>query len=113
MSAEHPHLRPVAPATAAGEALAAERPAEGWDGITAPHARPGGPRFLTDVIVELGLVARERVEEAIESARGGGSTPEEVLLQAGALPQDALARAVAERNGLDHLDLTVFHVDMG
>jgi type IV pilus assembly protein PilB len=113
MSAEHPHLRPVAPATAAGEALAAERPAEGWDGITAPHARPGGPRFLTDVIVELGLVARERVEEAIESARGGGSTPEEVLLQAGALTQDALARAVAERNGLDHLDLTVFHVDMG
>jgi type IV pilus assembly protein PilB len=113
MSLEHPHLRPVAPATAAGEALAAERPAEGWDGITAPRARNAGPRFLTDVIVELGLVARERVEEAIESARGSGTTPEDVLLQAGALTQDALARAIAERNGLDHLDLSIFHVDMG
>jgi type IV pilus assembly protein PilB len=34
------------------------------------------------------------------------------LLQSGALTQDALARAVAERNGLDHLDLTAFNVDM-
>src|SRR4029453_301147 len=109
-SPEHPHLRPVAPATAAGEALAADRPAEAWDGITAPHPRKGGPRFLTDVIVELGLVARDRVEEAIEAARAGGTTPEEVLLQAGALTQEALARAIAQRNGLDHLDLAVFRV---
>jgi type IV pilus assembly protein PilB len=112
-SPEHPHLRPVAPATAAGEALAAERPAEGWDGISAPRTRHGGPRFLTDVIVELGLAPRERVEAAIEAARAGGTTPEEALLQAGALTQDALARAIAERNGLDHLDLAVFRVDMG
>ena len=84
-----------------------------WNGITSPRARPGGPRFLTDVIVELGLAPRERVEEAIESARASGGTPEDILVQAGALSQDALARAIAERNGLDHLDLTVMHVDMG
>jgi type IV pilus assembly protein PilB len=114
MNPDHPHLRPVPPATAAGEALAVDRSAaEGWNGITPPRARPGGPRFLTDVIVELGLAPRERVEEAIETARASASTPEDVLLQAGALSQDALARAIAERNGLDHLDLTVLHVDMG
>jgi type IV pilus assembly protein PilB len=111
-SPDHPHLRPVAPAAAAGEAVAAERPAD-WDGVTAPRARHGGPRFLTDVIVELGLVSRERVEQAIETARAGGTMPEEVLVSSGAMTQDALARAIAERNGLDHLDLTIFRVDMG
>ena len=73
MNPDHPHLRPVPPATAAGEALAVDRSAaDAWNGITAPRARPGGPRFLTDVIVELGLAPRERVEEAIESARASG-----------------------------------------
>jgi type IV pilus assembly protein PilB len=113
MNPDHPHLRPVPPATAAGEALAVDRAAEGWDGVTAPRARHGGPRFLTDVIVELGLAARERVDEAIESARASGTTPEDVLVHSGAITQDALARAIAERNGLDHLDLAIFKVDMG
>jgi type IV pilus assembly protein PilB len=112
MTPEHPRLRPVAPATA-GEAAAAEHAGDAWDGVTAPRSRNAGPRFLTDVIIELGLVARERVEEAIEAARAAGTMPEDVLVQSGALTQDALARAIAERNGLDHLDLTVFHVDMG
>src|SRR5919206_291963 len=39
-------------------------------------------------------------------------SPEEVLLGWNAIGEDQLARAIAERNGLDHLDLTVFHVDM-
>jgi type IV pilus assembly protein PilB len=99
----HPSLR-----------LIDERPVadEAWDGVTPPRTRHAGPRFLTDVIVELGLLPRERVDEAIESARLNGSTPEELLLQSGGLTGDALARAIAERNGLDHLDLAVYHVDM-
>src|SRR5919197_3340313 len=113
MTPEHPHLRPVGTATAAGEAAAGDRAPDAWDGVTPPRTRNAGPRFLTDVIIELGLVARERVEEAIETARAAGTMPEDVLVQSGALTQDALARAIAERNGLDHLDLTVFHVDMG
>ncbi len=84
-----------------------------WDGITKPHTRGGSAaRFLTDVIVDLGLVERERVEQAVEAARGAGTTPEQVLLESGALTADGLARAVAERNGLDHLDLNVFSADM-
>jgi type IV pilus assembly protein PilB len=35
-----------------------------------------------------------------------------VLLEQGAIDEDQLARAIAERYGLDHLDLTVFQVDM-
>jgi type IV pilus assembly protein PilB len=84
-----------------------------WDGVTPPRARHGGPRFLTDVIVELGMASAERVAEAVEAARAGGLTAEEALLRSGALTQDALSRAIAERNGLDHLDLSVFGVDMG
>jgi type IV pilus assembly protein PilB len=89
-------------------------PAAGaWTGITSPTRRGSSGRFITDVIVEMGLVARPRVEEAIDTARGSGTTPELVLLASGALSNDGLARALAERYGLDHLDLGIFSVDMG
>ncbi len=81
-------------------------------GITAPTRRGSSSRFLTDVIVDMGLAKRELVEQAIESSRSSGTTPERVLLESGALTGDALARALAERYGLDHLDLSVLTVDM-
>ncbi len=81
-------------------------------GITSPTRRGSSSRFLTDVIVEMGLVARERVDEAIETSRSSGTTPEKVLVEEGVLSHDGLARALAERYGLDHLDLGVFQVDM-
>ena len=81
-------------------------------GITHPR-HPGGPaRFLTDVIVDLGLVARDRVASAVEEGRRTGKMPEEVLIEHGALTADGLSRAVAERHGLDHLDLGTFKPDM-
>ena len=96
-----------------------ERPAgpsaadERGKGVTRPGRRPSGtPRFLTDVLVEMGLAEREVVETAVATARGQGTTPERVLLQSGAVTRDAMARAIAERHGLDHLDLTLFEVDM-
>jgi type IV pilus assembly protein PilB len=82
-------------------------------GLTKPSRRGSSTRFLTDVIVDMGLVPRARVDEAVESSRSTGTTPERVLLGDGALTTDALARALAERYGLDHLDLSVFSVDMG
>jgi type IV pilus assembly protein PilB len=65
------------------------------------------------VIVEMGLAAQAQVEEALETSRSLGTTPERVLVEKGGLTQDGLARALAERYGLDHLDLGVFSVDMG
>ena len=100
-----PRLRPVAPA--GFDAAPATS-----DGITKPRTRGGRARFLTDVIVELGLVGSERVEQAIATARTTSTTPEAVLVESGALTQTALSRAIAERYGLDHLDLTTFNVDM-
>ncbi len=107
-----PRLRavPTAPAAAVGP-LAVERD-KNWDGVVAPSRRGSSTRFLTDVIVELGLCSRERVDEAISAARVGGTTPEQWLVGAGALDPDGLARALAERHGLDYIDLGVYSVDM-
>ncbi|MFZ2114272.1 MAG: ATPase, T2SS/T4P/T4SS family [Solirubrobacteraceae bacterium] len=82
-------------------------------GVTSPSRRGSSARFLTDVICDMGLAPRERVDSAIESSRNEGITPERVLLASGAITSDGLARALAERYGLDHLDLDVFPVDMG
>jgi type IV pilus assembly protein PilB len=94
------------------EEIEVDPAAEQWTGVTGPSRRGSSPRFLTDVIVDLGLVAREQVESAIETSRGTGTMPERVLLDSGVLTQDGLTRALAERYGLDHLDLGVFSVDM-
>ena len=82
------------------------------DGVTKPR-HPGGPaRFLTDVIVDLGLADRDRVSAAIEEGRRSGKMPEDVLMEQGVLTADGLSRAVAERHGLDHLDMGAFQPDM-
>jgi type IV pilus assembly protein PilB len=99
---------------AVGEREDAEPEADAaeWSGITRPSRRGSSARFLTDVIVDMGLVSRAQVDEAVESSRNMGNTPERVLLESGALTHDGLARALAERYGLDYLDLGVFSVDM-
>jgi type IV pilus assembly protein PilB len=102
------------------ESPTAGRPAQGAQtpspdqqpGLTKPSRRGSSQRFLTDVIVDMGLASRKQVEDALESSRISGTTPERVLLESGSLTQDALARALAERYGLDHLDLGIFRVDM-
>ena len=85
----------------------------GVPGLTPPTRRGGSARFLTDVIGDLGLVSREQIETAVETARIADRTPESVLLESGALTQDGLSRALAERYGLDHVDLSVYSVQMG
>jgi type IV pilus assembly protein PilB len=107
-----PRLRAVpAGAEAAAGPLAVERD-KNWNGVAPPSRRGSSTRFLTDVIVELGLASRERVDEAIAAARVGGTTPEQWLVGAGALDPDGLARALAERHGLDYIDLGIYSVDM-
>ncbi|TML84173.1 MAG: type II secretion system protein GspE [Actinobacteria bacterium] len=94
------------PAAAGGEA------AEGFAGITPPRRRGGAARFISDVIVELGFLPQARVDAAVEEGKAAGRSPEEVLLQSGALSADELARATGERFGLDHVDLTVYKPDL-
>ena len=81
-------------------------------GLTSPTRRGSSSRFLTDVIVEMGLVARERVDEAIAVSRSRARRPSGALVDEARSANDGLARALAERYGLDHLDLGVFSVDM-
>ena len=89
----------------------AKRPKKG-NGVTSPSRRGGSGRVLTDVLVEMDFVSRGEVDEAVERANGNG-----VLGRAAAarrrrsITDGQLARAVAERFGLDHLDLSVYRVD--
>src|SRR5579884_1685458 len=82
-------------------------------GITPPSRRGGSSRFLTDVLIELGFCEPKRVQSAIEEARSSGVPPERLLLDQHAITPEQLSRAIAERYGLDHLDLGTFKVDMG
>ena len=107
MSDGTPFLRAVEPPSEAEE-QAARSPT----GVTPPTRRGSSGRFLTDVVVELGFCDAERVQRAIEDARVAGIPPERLLVDEKAITADQLARAVAERYGLDHLDLSVFKVDM-
>jgi type IV pilus assembly protein PilB len=81
------------------------------NGVTTPSRRGGSGRVLSDVLVDLGFVERAAMDEAIATATTEGAAAESVLVKTGAITEDQLARAIAERFGLDHLDLRVFRVD--
>lgn len=81
-------------------------------GVTPPSLNGAGSRFLSDILVELGFVSETQGEEAVQTARHPGQpTPEKVLLASGAISEDQLARALAERYSLEHIDLAEFPVD--
>jgi len=105
------HLRPV-PDSAGSAAPQLESEASGTPGLTPPRARGRSQGFITDVLVELGFVAEDRVRQAIDEARNAGAPPEALLLTQGVITGDQLSRAIAERYGLDHIDLSTYQVDM-
>jgi len=100
---------------AANEALARDpMPPPGTiPGLTPPQTRSHSGRFITDVIVELGFLSAERVEQVVAEARSVGRSPEVLMVEQKLLTTDQLSRAVAERYGLDHVNLSIYHVDMG
>jgi type IV pilus assembly protein PilB len=108
------HLRAVpSSGEATARSLDGEHAAAAPNGITPPMHRGHSGRFVTDVIVELGYASRERVDEVVNQARSAGRSPEELLREHNVIDADQLARAIAERYGLDHIDLNVYKVDMG
>jgi type IV pilus assembly protein PilB len=83
------------------------------DGLYSPLRSGRSARMIGEVIVDLGYADRETVEEAVSSARAQGRPTGQVLVEQGILRHDQLARAVAERFGLDYIDLSVYDLDMG
>jgi len=81
-------------------------------GLRPPNRRGRSSQPITEVIIELDFLPRERVETAAEEAKATGRRPEHLLLASGALTSDQLARASAERLGLDHVDLTIYQPDL-
>jgi type IV pilus assembly protein PilB len=105
------HLRPV-PDSGDSTAPALDPAAGGTPGLTPPRARGRTSGFVTDVLVDLGYVGDDVARQAIEAARTAARPPERLLIEQGAINADQLSRAVAERYGLDHVDLAAYQVDM-
>jgi type IV pilus assembly protein PilB len=109
------YLRPVGGGATQATAAEPEPTQEevGTPGLTPPLGRGNSAMFLTDVVVELGYATRERVDEVINQARVAGRSADDLMVEANLIDADQLSRAIAERYGLDHVDLNAYHVDMG
>src|ERR1700751_5813111 len=82
-------------------------------GLYPPQRSGRSTRMIGEVAVDLGLADKKTVEECVELARGQGRPTGQVLVELGVLRHDQLARVVAERFGLDYVDLSLFELDMG
>jgi len=74
--------------------------------------RAGSARLLGDVLVDLGMVERETVEEVVRDARSASRPMQQLLLERGHLNPDQLAQAVAERFGLEYASLEKLRPDI-
>ena len=61
--------------------------------------------------MELGFAKEEAVERAVMHARESGRLTGRVLIEDGVLTPQQLARVLAERFGIERIDLTVFRID--
>ena len=61
--------------------------------------------------MELGFADRATVEQAVRAARSPGATMAGVLVEMGAITEEQLAHARAERHGLLYVDLDAYGVD--
>jgi type IV pilus assembly protein PilB len=82
-------------------------------GLTRPKPHRGTKPRIGDVIVDLGFTDRATVDKAVEVSRETKRPTGKVLMEMGALDSRQLAHALADRNGLDFVNLDVFQIDMG
>jgi type IV pilus assembly protein PilB len=80
-------------------------------GVIPPAPAARSQRSIGDVIIDLGFASRAVVDQAIAHSLAQGTTVGEALIEADALRQDQLARALAERHGVHYVDLSVFEID--
>jgi type IV pilus assembly protein PilB len=83
------------------------------NGLSAPTQPGRSGRRIGEVVVDLGFADQDAVEQAVTVARSLRKPTGQVLVERGVLRQDQLARVVAERFGLDYIDLSVYEPDMG
>jgi type IV pilus assembly protein PilB len=82
-------------------------------GLTPASGKTDPRRRLGDVVVELGFVDRELIEQVMAKEREGNKPLGALLVDSGIIDSSQLARALAERNSLDYVDLNIFEVDQG
>ncbi|HET9119318.1 MAG TPA: GspE/PulE family protein [Solirubrobacterales bacterium] len=82
-------------------------------GLTPPSGNKDPRRRFGDVAVELGFVDRELVEQVMAKEREAHVPMGALLIESGLIDSDQLARILAERNSLAHVDLNDFEVDQG
>ena len=82
-------------------------------GLTPPTAHSGHKPRIGDVIVALGYADREAVDKAVEESRAAKRPTGQLLVQNRVIDSRQLAHALADRNGLDFVDLDSYTVDMG
>src|SRR3954452_25167584 len=87
----------------------------GVPGLWAPTLKQSGrtPPTVLDALVRLGYVGALALESAVAKAQAQGITPEQVLMGDQIVSTDQLARATAEKFGINYIDLSSFEIDMG
>ncbi|MGH2906599.1 MAG: GspE/PulE family protein [Solirubrobacterales bacterium] len=87
----------------------------GVPGLWAPTLKQSGrtPPTVLDALVRLGYVGALALESAVAKAQAQGITPEQVLMGDQIVSTDQLARATAEKFGINYIDLSTFEIDMG
>jgi type IV pilus assembly protein PilB len=81
------------------------------EGLLPPLSRGRSTRLIGQVVVELGFAKEEDVERAVMHARESGRLTGRVLIEDGVLTPQQLARVLAERFGIERVDLSVFKID--
>src|SRR5439155_16000926 len=80
-------------------------------GLISPKSRGRSTRLIGQVVVELGFAKVEAVEAAVAHARESGRLTGRVLIEDGVLTPQQLALVLAERFGIERVDLGAFGVD--
>jgi type IV pilus assembly protein PilB len=99
------------------QAAQPQAPADGGTGVPglyAPTLKQAGrtPPTVLDALVRLGFVGSLHLESAVAKAQAQGITPEQVLMADSVVSTDQLARATAEKFGINYIDLSTFEIDM-
>lgn len=107
----------MAAARQAAQQAQPQTPADGSTGVPglfAPTLKQAGrtPPTVLDALVRLGFVGSLHLESAVAKATAQGITPEQVLMADSVVSTDQLARATAEKFGINYIDLSSFEIDM-